>query len=126
MKTVRCGFFGVALTLCATQAGAQAYHYPIQEMNFDMWCQEERQLPPERCDKRLPEDDAAFQAHRAAVEKYELPELQRRASDQVLDRVVLHNDELDDPILPSAPQADQPAREDQSNTDAHSTGSGPQ
>jgi len=122
MRSVRFCLAGIVLTLLASRAGAQAYHYPLQEMNFDMWCQEDKGLPPERCDKRLPQDDSEFQAYRSTIEKYELPYLQRRAGDQVLSRVILHNDQLDDPTLPSAPQVDQPARENDTDTEAHGTG----
>ena len=124
MNSVRFWLAGIALTLLASRADAQAYHYPIEDMNFDMWCQEDKGLPPDRCDKRLPQDDAEFQAYRSKIERYELPYLQRRASDQVLNRVLLHNDQLDDPTLPSAPQADQPARETDTDTEAHGAATG--
>ena len=113
-----------ALGFGAVQAIAQsAQPYALQEMNFDMWCQEEKQLPPERCDKRLPQDDAEFEAYVNAIQRYELPYLQRRASDQILNRVILHNDQLDDPTLPSAPQTDQPARDN--DTGENGTGGVP-
>ena len=35
----------------ATGAGAQSTALPLTNMNFDLWCQEEQQLPADRCDK---------------------------------------------------------------------------
>jgi hypothetical protein len=77
--------------------------YDVRNINFDMWCQEERQLPPERCDKRLPQDDQAFQAYRAKIEKYEIPHLQQQQREQNLNRGILHNDPVDHPTQPSQP-----------------------
>lgn len=98
---------GIVLALVASRADAQAYQ--LHEMNFDMWCQEQQHLPPERCDKRLPQDDAAFQAYTNKIENYEIPYLKRRKDDETLNRVIIHNDPVDHPTLPSQPQADQPA-----------------
>ena|ERR1700734_3686606 len=95
---------GVAAVVLSARAEAQQ-PYAIQDMNFDMWCQEEEHLPPDRCDKRLPEDDAAFQAYRSAIEKYEIPYLQRKQDEENLDRVIIHNDPVDHPAQPSAPQS---------------------
>jgi hypothetical protein len=103
----------LALTVFATRAQAQGERpYPLNEMNFDMWCQEEQHLPPARCDKRLPEDDAAFQAYRNKIETYEIPYLQRKRDEQTLNRVILHNDPVDHPTRPSQPQAEQPQDHD--------------
>jgi hypothetical protein len=105
----RIGAAGLVLVALAGRAFAQGEKpYPIQEMNFDMWCQEQKHLPPERCDKRLPEDDAEFQAYRNQIEKYEIPYLQQRQDEQTINRVILHNDPVDHPTLPSQPQTDQP------------------
>ena len=43
-------------------AHAQSGGAPLRHWNFDLWCQEHENLPPDRCDKRLPQDDARFQA----------------------------------------------------------------
>lgn len=100
---------GLALAIFALRAHAQGDKpYPLNEMNFDMWCQEEQHLPPARCDKRLPEDDAAFQAYRNKIEAYEIPFLQRKHDEQTLNREILHNDPVDHPTLPSQPQTGQP------------------
>jgi hypothetical protein len=93
-----------ALVLCARAEAQQSY--PIQEMNFDMWCQEEKHLSPDRCDKRLPDDDAEFEAYRATIEKYEIPYLQKQEQDDNLNQVIIHGDPLDRPPQPStAPSA---------------------
>ena len=109
MKRTRIVIFGLAATAAfVVRAGAQQ-PYPLHEMNFDMWCQEERHLPAARCDKRTPDDDAAFQAYRAKIEKYEIPYQQERNYEQNLNRVILHNDPVDNPKTPSAPQVDTPS-----------------
>jgi hypothetical protein len=108
MRSVGLGtFFGIALLAAASRADAQAVRYPLTEMNFDMWCQEEQHLPPARCDKRLPQDDADFSAYRAKIEDYEIPYLQHRDDEQVLNRVILHNDPIDHPVQPSVPNPPQ-------------------
>ena len=73
-------------------------NFPVTEMNFDLWCQEQAGLPPERCDKRTPEDNAAFESYRAQVEAYEIPYLQRKANAARLDRDILRNDPANPPI----------------------------
>jgi hypothetical protein len=99
--------FAVALT--GFRASAQSANpYPIHEMNFDMWCQEQQHLPPDRCDKRLPQDDAAFQAYSNKIENYEIPYLQHQQNDQTLNQTIIHNDPVDHPTLPSQPQTDDP------------------
>jgi hypothetical protein len=90
---------------CEAQSAAP---YPLTEMNFDMWCQEEQHLPPDRCDKRLPEDDAAFQAYVNKIESYEIPYLQQKQHEQTLNRVILHNDPVGAPTRPSQPATEQP------------------
>lgn len=77
---------------------------PLTNMNYDMWCQEEQHLPPERCDKRLPQDDAAFNAYRAKIENYEVPYLQERKEKDTMNRVILHNDPVDHPSKPETPK----------------------
>lgn len=79
----------------------RSVRYNVQEMNFDMWCQEEQHLPPDRCDKRLPEDDAAFSAYRAKVERYEIPYLQEQQKQIDINRDILHNDPVDHPDTPN-------------------------
>jgi hypothetical protein len=100
------------LLLAATVAGltfasAQAQqNYDVQTINFDMWCQETQHLPADRCDKRTPEDEAAFEDYRAKVEKYEIPYLQGKENGAQLNREILHSDPIDNPVSkdPSAAQ----------------------
>ena len=86
------------ILMVATPALAQRNgNYQVKEMNFDLWCQEQAGLPAERCDKRTPQDNAAFEAYRAKVEAYEIPYLQRKASAARLDTDILRNDPVDHP-----------------------------
>jgi hypothetical protein len=100
-------FAAAALCVLSGTASAQATRYDLTEMNFDLWCQEEQHLDPDRCDKRLPADDAAFQAYRNKIEKYEIPYLQDKENRSQLNRVILHNDPIDHPTEISKPQTDQ-------------------
>ncbi|MGH6877338.1 MAG: hypothetical protein ACREHV_08170, partial [Rhizomicrobium sp.] len=105
LRTKWLAVIGVVAPACAF---AQGSNYDVKTMNFDMWCQEQQHLDPDRCDKRLPADDAAFQAYSNKIESYEIPWLQRRDREENLNRVIIHNDPVDHPTLPSQPQADQP------------------
>ena len=78
-------------------------NYQVSQMNFDLWCQEQAGLPVERCDKRTPQDIAAFEAYRSKVEAYEIPYLQRKNSAARLDRDILRNDPVDNPISKEIP-----------------------
>ena len=86
---------GVLLPLCAFGQGA---NYPVKTMNFDLWCQEEQHLDPNRCDKRLPDDEKTFEAYRAQIEQYEIPYLQRQQNEITLDRSILNKDPVDNPV----------------------------
>lgn len=94
------------VTILALPAAAQNQGYDVENINFDMWCQETQHLPPARCDKRLPADEAAFEDYREKVEKYEIPYLRGRESGAQLNRVILHNDPVDNPVTknPAAQQ----------------------
>jgi hypothetical protein len=109
-RMMRASLLGLAVAaLFAGRADAQSSTaLPLQEMNFDMWCQDEQKLPPERCDKRTPADDAAFQAYREKIEHYEVPYLEKREQSDNLNRVLLHNDPVDHPTQPSQPQEQAP------------------
>jgi len=95
-----------ALAALALPAGAQSSRYDVQTINFDLWCQETQHLPPDRCDKRLPADEAAFNDYRAKVEKYEIPYLKGQETGAQLNRTILHSDPVDHPVTqdPSAAQ----------------------
>jgi len=94
MNRIVLGLVVAALTL---PAAAQRQNYKVDEMNFDLWCQEQAGLPAERCDKRTPQDNAAFEAYRAKVEAYEIPYLQRKNNAARLDTDILRNDPVDHP-----------------------------
>lgn len=87
---------------------SQGTRYNVQEMNFDMWCQEQQHLPPARCDKRLPEDDEAFNTYRSKIERYEIPYLQEQQKQLRINTGILHNDPVDHPDQPSQPQNQPP------------------
>ena len=87
-----------SVLLILTPALAQTNRYDVKTMNFDLWCQEQARLDPDRCDKRLPEDEKQFEVYRAKIEKYEVPYLKRKEDEQLLDQNVLHNDPVGDPI----------------------------
>ena len=111
-------FLAGALLMAAAVIPAQAQNargenYPVKEMNFDLWCQEEAGLPAERCDKRTDQDEAAFEAYRSKVEAYEIPYLQQKANAARLDTDILRNDPVDRPSYQNPPQirpdSDQPS-----------------
>ena len=90
---------GMLAAVCPAQAQpSTGSNYNVQTMNFDLWCQEQAHLPPERCDKRLPADNEAFETYRAKVEAYEIPYLQRKNEEAHINRVLLHNDPIDNPL----------------------------
>ena len=92
-----------AVLLSWVPAGAQ---YKLQTINFDLWCQETQHLPADRCDKRLPQDEADYEAYRDKVEKYEIPYLQGQETGAQLNRTILQADPIDNPVdkNPSAQQ----------------------
>jgi hypothetical protein len=94
----------VAVSLIAGPALAQRNgNYPVKEMNFDLWCQEQAGLPVERCDKRSAQDEAAFEAYRSKVEAYEIPYLQQKNNAARLDQDILRNDPVDNPAVKDLP-----------------------
>jgi hypothetical protein len=99
----------IVAALCAgvVQANAQARLLPLHQMNFDMWCQEHQHLPADRCDKRLPQDDAAFQAYANTIERYETQKLNNEAKERHIERM-MNADPLDNPVRPSTPAGPQP------------------
>ena len=118
MKAMAYRIFAGALLAAAAMLPAQGQtlhggNYPVQEMNFDLWCQEEAGLPAERCDKRSAQDEAAFEAYRSKVEAYEIPYLQEKSNAARLDTDILRNDPVDRPAYQNPPQirpdSDQPS-----------------
>jgi hypothetical protein len=105
----------VALPVCAF---AQGSNYDVQTMNFDMWCQEQAHLAPERCDKRTPEDEETFEAYRGKIEQYEIPYLEQKKKQITLENNVLRKDPVDNPITQTLPnQSSQQQRNP--STDPH-------
>ena len=101
---MRHALLAVLLMAAAGPALAQRNgNYQVSQMNFDLWCQEQAALPVERCDKRMPQDIATFEAYRAKVEAYEIPYLQRKNSAARLDRDILRNDPIDNPVTKDLP-----------------------
>ncbi|HEY0265302.1 MAG TPA: hypothetical protein VGC16_01040 [Rhizomicrobium sp.] len=90
---------GILLGCAVLGAPAQAQS-PRQDAragNFDLWCQEHMKLPAERCDKRAPEDEKAYEAYRDKVDNYaEQQQLEKRRQDQI-DKTILNNDPIDNP-----------------------------
>jgi hypothetical protein len=108
MPTYRaCLLAAVATAAFAAQANAQDGRYALHETNFDMWCQEQQHLPADRCDKRLPQDDADYQAYVSKIESYEVQYLQQQRKNVNLERTIVHVDPIDHPVQPSAPQVNQ-------------------
>lgn len=87
------------LVLCMAGARAQTgRNYNVQGMNFDMWCQEQAHLLPDRCDKRTAEDEKRFEKHRNRVDRYEVPYLQEQQSNLAVHRDIMENDPVDNPV----------------------------
>jgi len=85
-----------ALLIASSGAGAQiGRNYDVHPMNFDIWCQTTAHIDPDRCDKRLPADVDTFDAYRAKIEAYEIPDLQRKNKDARINLDILHNDPTD-------------------------------
>ncbi len=98
MGSFRTKLLLAALLALPVGALAQGANYDVKTMNFDMWCQEQQHLAPDRCDKRTPEDEKDFEAYRAKIEEYEIPYLQQKQNDIALDRGILNKDPVDNPI----------------------------
>lgn len=89
-----------AWLVAAAPAWAQSnsQNYDVKTMNFDLWCLETQHWAAARCDKRTPEDEKVFEAYRDQVERYEVPYLQRQRQELRLDRDILHNDPVGNPL----------------------------
>jgi hypothetical protein len=100
---------GLACAL-ATSAAAQGTRYDVKTINFDMWCQEQAKLPPSRCDQRLPQDEATFDAYRSKIEQYETDYLREKSDEDNFNRAIINRDELDKTSMDRnpAPQTPQP------------------
>jgi len=88
-----------SVALLAFPANAQQQTtYDVKTINFDLWCQEQANLPADRCDQRLPEDEKRFEAFRATIERFELSHLKDKERERNFDKNVLHNDPIDQPL----------------------------
>ena len=92
-----------AIATVTLAAGAQAQMpptttYDVKTMNFDLWCQETAHIDPDRCDKRLPPDEQAFDSYRGTIEKYELSHLKDKEREFNIDQNLIHKDPIDEPL----------------------------
>jgi hypothetical protein len=88
----------VAVSVSVTPAAAQANPSgDVKTMNFDLWCQEQAALPPDRCDKRTPEDEKSFEAYQTKVEQYEIPYRSSEYNQGRVNRDIMNNDPIDNP-----------------------------
>ena len=92
-----------AVLVSGTALAQRNGNFQVQEMNFDLWCQEQAHLPVERCDKRAPDDIAAFEAYRNKIEAYEIPYLRQKNNAAQLDRDILRSDPVDNPPVKDIP-----------------------
>jgi protein involved in sex pheromone biosynthesis len=120
MRTQICLSALSGLLISAHAAMAQPQNLPLQGMNFDLWCQEQAGRPAAECDKRTREDEAAFEAYRTKIDRYETPYVQQKLARAQMDHDMLNNDPVDNPIThdqaaetiktPAAMNDDLPAR----------------
>jgi len=86
----------LALLLAGGSATAQVgRNYDVTPMNFSLWCQETAHIAPDRCDKRLPDDETAFQVYRAKIDAYEIQYLKQKNKNARIETDILHSDPTD-------------------------------
>jgi hypothetical protein len=68
----------------------------VQNMTFDMWCQDTQRYSFERCQARNVKDQQDFELYRNTVENYEVQYLQDKQKDAEFQRQLTH-----DPSVPS-------------------------
>ena len=56
--------------------------FNVQNMDFDLWCQQTQRYAADRCAARRPEDVKAFEDYRASIERYELDHLKQVQREQ--------------------------------------------
>jgi hypothetical protein len=112
IKMTRSGLLFAAMLLGSGAFAQTGQNYHVQTMNFDMWCQEEAHLPPDRCDKRSAEDEKTFEDYRSKIEQYEIPYLKEKQNELSIQRDIMQNDPVDNPVSqdPSA-QTQNPNRQ---------------
>ena len=94
----------VALGAVCASAQTPPTGYKLHEMNFDMWCQETMHYSAERCDRRDPKDNQAFQDYLRVIEKYELEQDQRKRADEERTNSIMYNNTVGQPASPPTPQ----------------------
>jgi hypothetical protein len=94
----------ILLGVFAGPATAQSENYPVEDTNFDLWCQEQAHLSPQRCDRRTADDERAFEDFQRQIDPYEIPYLRRKQAEFEFQRDVLENDPIDNPVTQD-PQA---------------------
>ena len=104
-RTILSTAFVTALFCGAAQA--QPTTYDVKTINFDLWCQEQANLPADRCDQRLPQDEDRYEAFRNTIEKYEIPYLQQKQREQQLNADILERDPVDNPTDKQPPSTEQ-------------------
>jgi hypothetical protein len=117
-KWFMAGLLALPASAFFTPTWAQGPNYDVQTMNFDLWCQEQQHLDPDRCDKRTPEDEKAFEAYRDKIEQYEIPYLQEKKNQITLDNNILNKDPVDNPINQD-PQRQSPQQQRNPTIDTH-------
>ena len=108
MKEYGIALAGVFAALLVAQAEAQTgNNYNLPGMNFDMWCQEQARLPPDRCDKRTPEDEKTFETYRSRIDQYEIPYLRAQQDQLSIHRDIMQSDPVDNPVAQAPSAQDQ-------------------
>jgi hypothetical protein len=94
-------FFRVLISAAASlavvvPANSQPNPAPdAKTMNFDLWCQGQAALPPERCDKRTPEDERAFEVFQAKLERFDVPNRSAQFDQGRVNRDIMNTDPVD-------------------------------
>ena len=97
-RVIMAALLATAVSLAAPPAFAQRNgNYPVEEMNFDLWCQEQAGLPAERCDRRTAADEDAFEDFQQELGPYEAQNQRKAQQELWLDRDFLDNDPIDNP-----------------------------
>lgn len=84
--------------LFSAQAAMAQQNLPLEGMNFDLWCQEQAGRPAAECDKRTADDEAAFEAYRTRIDRYDTSFVQQKVAQAQMDHDMLNNDPVDNPI----------------------------
>ncbi len=72
----------------------------VQNMTFDMWCQDTQRYSYDRCQARNVKDQQDFELYRNTVENYEVQYLQDKQKDAEFQHQLMH-----DPSVPAGTHA---------------------